>query len=293
MKSFNINIAYAFQSIIILIWWIGIVQYDAFYEYFEFKGISKNIFYTFLVPDIIAISFPSIVLVYKSYPTLKFIILGAFIYASVFCLMASLTMGGGEISSVLMLLGTMFNFLLCYKTDFFRQSITDNNTINLLKTATQICFVWILFLVVIPFFILKIESKIPFQIEYNLQSASSVILFALFSIIGLWSGYVLSLYGKGTPLPVDSTKRLVIAGPYAYVRNPMAICGIGQGLCIALLTSSISILIYCCMGMFVWHYVVRKYEEEELSIKFGKEYDDYRKNIICWLPKLKKYKSRP
>lgn len=296
MKSTNnihLNIAYSFQAVIILFWWIGIDQSEQFYKYFQFSGISKPVFYIFLIPDIIAIAIPSVILIYRNITSLKYIVLGSFIYASIFCITATLTSGGGEISTILMLLGTMLNFLLCYKISLFRTSSNNSNFLNLLKTAIQICLVWSLFLIIIPYFILKIESKIPLQFQYNIQSLLSLLFFVFFSMIGLWSGYTLSYMGKGTPLPVDSTKKLVVAGPYSYVRNPMAICGIGQGLSIALLSNSISILIYCIIGAFAWNYVVRKIEEEELALKFGQEYESYRQAVLCWIPKLKKYKSRP
>jgi len=293
MRKSNLNLAYSFQAVIILFWWIGIVQNDQFYSYFKFNGLTKEVFYSFLIPDLIAIALPSIILIYSNFKPLKFIVLGAFLYASIFCITSSIRFGGGEISSILMLMGTMYNSLLCFKTSFFRQSNSNNDSLNLLKTVVQIFFVWSIFLIIIPFFILKIESKLPLKIEYGSQLYISLFFLVLFSSIGLWSGYTLSVFGKGTPLPVDSTKKLVVSGPYAYVRNPMAICGIGQGLCIALFTNSISLFVYCLSGIFVWHFVVRKYEEEELYVKFGEEYNSYRESIKCWIPTLRKYKSRP
>ncbi len=293
MKKSNLNIAYSFQAVLILFWWIGIVQNQEFYSLFKFDGLTKDVFYSFLIPDVIAIALPSIILIYKELAPLKHIVLGGFIYATIFCITSTLRFGGGEISSILMLFGTVFNVLLCFKTDFFRQSSSNNNMVNLLKTGVQIVFVWSIFLIIIPFFILKLESKIPLPIEFNLRAVISILLFLLFSSIGLWSGYTLSVKGKGTPLPVDATKNLVVTGPYAFVRNPMAICGIGQGLSIALFTRSSSIAIYCLIGIFAWHFVVRKYEEEDLLLKFGEDFNTYRNSIKCWIPSLQKYKSRP
>ena len=54
--------------------------------------------------------------------------------------------------------------------------------------------------------------------------------------------------GEGTPLPLDQTNRLVVSGPYYYVRNPMAIAGIGQGLSVALIFQSLPVGIYSLLG---------------------------------------------
>ncbi|MEX0273583.1 MAG: hypothetical protein AB3N16_04320, partial [Flavobacteriaceae bacterium] len=93
------NVAYLFQASLISLWWIGILQYDTFYAYFEFNGIPKPLFTCFLVPDFIVISLLSLILFYKETPSLQYMVLGAFLYAAIFCLSVSLTMGGGEIST--------------------------------------------------------------------------------------------------------------------------------------------------------------------------------------------------
>lgn len=54
-----------------------------------------------------------------------------------------------------------------------------------------------------------------------------VIILVLCSVLGLYSALVMVRVGKGTPLPLDQTQELVIKGPYRFVRNPMAVAGIG------------------------------------------------------------------
>lgn len=46
------------------------------------------------------------------------------------------------------------------------------------------------------------------------------------AVFYFWSAFHFAISGKGTPAPIDPPKRLVIRGPYHYVRNPMYIGGV-------------------------------------------------------------------
>ncbi len=100
-----------------------------------------------------------------------------------------------------------------------------------------------------------------------------------------WTVRLFARIGKGTLAPWDPTRRLVIAGPYRYLRNPM----ISAVLCVLLgeatLFGSPALLIW--FGAFFainWvGFVV--YEEPGLVRRFGDEYREYRRNVPRWLPR--------
>jgi len=98
----------------------------------------------------------------------------------------------------------------------------------------------------------------------------------------------MSLYGKGTPLPIDCPNRIVIKGPYMYVRNPMAIGGIGQGISVGIYLGSILTILFSLLGAIVWHFFVRPKEELDLAHRFGKDYLNYKKHIRNWWPTFNK-----
>ncbi len=96
-----------------------------------------------------------------------------------------------------------------------------------------------------------------------------------------------AIQGLGTPAPVLPTKHLVVTGLYRYVRNPMyvgvAATILGQGL----LFGNVRVLEY---GLFVWlafHLFVLGYEEPTLRRTFGDKYEEFRRNVPRWIPRLK------
>jgi protein-S-isoprenylcysteine O-methyltransferase Ste14 len=90
--------------------------------------------------------------------------------------------------------------------------------------------------------------------------------------------------GQGTPAPFDPPRRFVAVGPYRYVRNPMYVGGFTLLLGWALYRNSISLLIFSCAFVLLFHLFVIGYEERALREKFGSEYERYLATVPRWLP---------
>ncbi|HMK39117.1 MAG TPA: isoprenylcysteine carboxylmethyltransferase family protein [Bacteroidota bacterium] len=105
------------------------------------------------------------------------------------------------------------------------------------------------------------------------------------AVIALSCVVAFALVGKGTPAPFDPPRKLVIRGPYRYVRNPMYI-GASLALCgAAIFYRSIPLLGYLGVFLIVTHLFVVLYEEPTLSRLFGDDYKAYRANVRRWLPR--------
>src|SRR5262245_52692621 len=120
----------------------------------------------------------------------------------------------------------------------------------------------------------------------------SVAMFVLLSLLGIWGGITMALNGDGTPLPVDGTQRLVARGPYAYLRNPMAVAGLGQGLMVGLHAGSWLTILYVFVGGLIWNYIARPMEEADMAKKFGASYERYTAEVKCWRPRLTPFVMR-
>ncbi|RZU65603.1 phospholipid methyltransferase [Microterricola gilva] len=106
------------------------------------------------------------------------------------------------------------------------------------------------------------------------------------SALGVSSAIVMSTAGRGTPLPTAMPTQLVIAGPYRWVRNPMAVSGIVQGVAVGLLLSSWLVVAYAIAGSLLWNYAIRPHEERDLEQRFGDEFRRYRDAVRCWVPRM-------
>jgi protein-S-isoprenylcysteine O-methyltransferase Ste14 len=105
--------------------------------------------------------------------------------------------------------------------------------------------------------------------------------------IALWCVGAFIFVGKGTPAPFDPPRRLVIRGPYRFVRNPMYI---GAALALsgaALFYKSWPLLIYGCALLVVAHCIVLFYEEPTLRKSFGAEYEAYCHSVRRWAPSVR------
>lgn len=91
----------------------------------------------------------------------------------------------------------------------------------------------------------------------------------------------------GTPVPVAPTERLVVSGFNRYVRNPMyvglVLAIIGQ----TLLFENYWLLAYAAAAWAVPAAFVRWYEEPTLVRTYGAEYEEYRRSVPAWWPRLR------
>ena len=169
----------------------------------------------------------------------------------------------------------------------FRQARVASAQWNVAKTLGQVAVFWLVFLVVIPGALLKMERSsgiTPLVTPIGRPVLWFVLIAA--SALGLTSGILMAVQGAGTPLPLDAPRRLVVHGPYHYVRNPMAIAGLTQGTCVALLLQSWFALALIPAGFLAWNYGVRPLEERHLEMVFGEEFGRYKREVRCWIPRF-------
>ncbi len=160
---------------------------------------------------------------------------------------------------------------------------------NVAKTLVQTVIFWSMLLFFIPAMIYGLEGAMGLgthRFGGPSWRVAGTVVFVLGGALGLTSGMIMAIRGRGTPLPLDCTRELVVAGPYRYVRNPMAIAGLSQGAAVGLYLGSASVLAYVLAGLLIWNFGVRPGEEADLEARFGEAYRAYRSRVRCWRVRL-------
>ncbi len=151
------------------------------------------------------------------------------------------------------------------------------------KSLLYLIFEAGLFALYIPLAFLRTGSRI----ETGVLSFLAIPLWLIGSLIVLWCFRDFTFKGRGTPLPMDPPKELVLTGPYRYVRNPIyAAAGlifVGHFLWFGYWR----ILIYAVLAFIGVHFFVVLYEEPTLKRKFGASYEKYLKSVPRWIPKFR------
>jgi len=96
--------------------------------------------------------------------------------------------------------------------------------------------------------------------------------------------------GLGTPAPVAPTQHLVVGGMYRYVRNPMYLAVVALVVGQAILLGHPRVLIYGVVVGLAMVAFARWYEEPALGRQFGERYEEYRRNVPGWWPRLSPWK---
>ncbi|HYJ80785.1 MAG TPA: isoprenylcysteine carboxylmethyltransferase family protein, partial [Longimicrobiaceae bacterium] len=92
--------------------------------------------------------------------------------------------------------------------------------------------------------------------------------------------------GRGTLAPWDPPRHLVVSGIYRYVRNPM-ISGVVLVLAgESLLFASTAVAAWTAVFFAVNAIYIPLLEEPGLSRRFGAAYDEYRRHVPRWIPRL-------
>ncbi|WP_394827426.1 methyltransferase family protein [Pendulispora albinea] len=119
----------------------------------------------------------------------------------------------------------------------------------------------------------------------TLQTAAGAALILAGLAMLAWTVGLFARVGRGTLAPWEPTRKLVVVGPYAHVRNPM-ISGVftlivGE----ALFVASRGISIWAAVFFAVNHVYFVLSEEPGLVERFGAEYTEYTRHVPRWIPR--------
>jgi len=116
------------------------------------------------------------------------------------------------------------------------------------------------------------------------NSMIAMLLIAPGWLLAQWTVGVQFFLGEGTPIPLVPRRRLVVEGPYAHCRNPMALGTIMVYLGVAVWIGSLSAVGLASVYPTVIVVYIKLLEEKELEKRFGGEYLEYKRRTPFLLP---------
>jgi protein-S-isoprenylcysteine O-methyltransferase Ste14 len=148
--------------------------------------------------------------------------------------------------------------------------------------------------IVVPLWIARrygIAPALGADVGGLLVQLAGVVLLAAGSVFFAASLRRFSAEGEGTLAPWDPPRRLVVRGPYRYVRNPM-ISGIvlllfGQ----AALLLSVPHAVWAAVFLALNLVYIPLVEEPQLARRFGEGYREYCRHVPRVLPRLRPWEG--
>jgi len=154
-------------------------------------------------------------------------------------------------------------------------------------------FAGILFLVLLPAALISASSSVDQALHlprfvYEPVNGLLGLLFILAGLsFGLWSNYVQFTIGRGTPVPIMATQKLIVQPPYSYCRNPMALGAIVLYLGIAIWLGSLSALGLVLLPAICLLVYIKLIEEKEMELRFGADYVEYKHQTPFLFPRFR------
>ena len=102
----------------------------------------------------------------------------------------------------------------------------------------------------------------------------------------LWCVFDFVTSGRGTPDPNRPPTELVVHGLFRLVRHPMYVGVIATIAGEARLFLSPALLAWATLVLVAFHLRVVIYEEPTLARTFGGAWDDYRRRVPRWIPRV-------
>jgi protein-S-isoprenylcysteine O-methyltransferase Ste14 len=104
-------------------------------------------------------------------------------------------------------------------------------------------------------------------------------------VLGLSAVQMFVLYGRGTPIPLDPTQRLVRSGVFAYIRNPMQLCTALVWIIEGVVLGNVWVAAAALMAWVFVAGMVRWHHRYDLLVRFPRDWTEYATSVPEWLPR--------
>ena len=149
-----------------------------------------------------------------------------------------------------------------------------------------------IFLIILPLFFVALGAKLDQRLQWPplppqpINLGLGLLLILAGFLLGIWSVYSQFTIGRGTPVPLMATQKLVVQPPYTYCRNPMALGAIAAYLGVAVFFQSVGAVILALLFAGALLIYIKLVEEKEMELRFGQEYLAYKGRTPFLIPRF-------
>jgi protein-S-isoprenylcysteine O-methyltransferase Ste14 len=147
------------------------------------------------------------------------------------------------------------------------------------------------FLIVIPFLLFLAGYALERFVSPSDHTLAQIAFSLAATCVGLvmvgWTTLTQLNIGRGTPVPLVPTQKLIVSGPYKLCRNPIQLGAMLYYPGIGMIFGSVEIGVVMLILTFILGTCYHKFvEEKELLLRFGPEYEEYKARTPFLLPKM-------
>ncbi|MFW0795392.1 methyltransferase [Gordonia sp. CPCC 205515] len=161
------------------------------------------------------------------------------------------------------------------------------------RVAMQVVLFAALLLVAIPAVAIELAGRSFAQVWSGVGGAVDVVVVQLIGLVALVALVAVMEFARhgGTPYPWDPPSRLVTSGPYAYVANPMQLCGTVILLLLAWMLWLPALAGAAVVAAAFSSGLAAYVENDSLGTRFGDSWAAYRKQVRAWWPRWRPIES--
>jgi len=173
--------------------------------------------------------------------------------------------------------------------EFVYRIATTRSKLRIIAIPIGIIF-WFGLSALFVFASLWVDKLLPVQILLPARTNIfySLPLLVIGATLALWTVYTF-VKARGSPVPLNPPKKLVITGLYSQIRNPMLLGWIIMLFGVGIVLNSFSlIIIFTPLFIMINILYLKTIEEKEMEKKFGKQYLIYKEKVPMFIPKFAK-----
>lgn len=123
----------------------------------------------------------------------------------------------------------------------------------------------------------------PRNIEYMLAGISGLVGLLMM----LWTVWTQWIVGRGGPVPIAPTQKLITSGPYTLCRNPIQLGAFFYVFAFGLIFGDLVVALTCIVLETIIGVAYHKgIEEKELLLRFGEDYQRYKERTPFLIPRI-------